>query len=102
MRVSAKAISLGSKRVSRLRRSSGKDHGNEDSTRENSVAARKCDQKPKTLTHDTDKEAVTTKKRKAATRSSRKRNSDKTSTAKQITAYPEDVSMMTDELGKRD
>ena len=85
-----------------MRRSSGNNHSNENSTKENLLAAPKRNQKPKTPTRDTDKEAITKKKSVAANRNSRKRNSDNTLITKQITAYPEDVSMMMDELGKTD
>lgn len=88
-----------------MRRSSGNDHGNENSTREHSVAAQTRDQKPKTFTRDTrdtGKGVVTKKTAVAVTRISRRRNSNNTSITKQINAYPEDVSTMTDKLGKRD
>ena len=103
-----KAISLGSKRASRMRRSFGKDHGIESSTREHLVAAQKRDQKPQTFTRDnhdnrdTGKEVVKKITALAGTRISRWRNSDNTSTMKQIKAYPEDISIMTDKLGKMD
>lgn len=108
MRMLTKAISLGSKRASRMRRSSGNDHGIENSTREHLVAAQKHNQKPQTFTRDihdnrdTGKEVVTKITPPAGTRVSRRRNSDNTSIMKQIKAYPEDISVMTDKLGKRD
>ena len=100
MRVPTKSISLGNKRASRMRRSSGNNHSNKNSTKEKSLAAPKRDQKPKMPTHHTDKEATTKKKPVAANRNLRKRNRDNTSITKKITAYPEDISMMTDESGK--
>lgn len=84
-----------------MRRSSGNGHSNENSTKENSLAAPKRNQKPRTPTRDTDKEAIT-KKSLAANRNSRKRNSDNTLITKKTTAYPEDVSMMMDGLRKTD
>ena len=84
-----------------MRRSSENNHSNENSTKENSLAAPKRNQKPKTPTRDTDKEAIT-KKSVAANRNSRKRDSDNVLITKQITAYPENVSMTMDELGKTD
>ena len=102
MRMLIKAISLGYKRPCRLRRSSGNDQVNENSTREHSVAVPKRDRKPKNFTRNTGKEAVTKKTAVAGTRISRGRNSNITSITKQIKAYPEGVSMMTINRGKID
>lgn len=91
-----------------MRRSSGNDHGIENSKREHLVAAQKRDQKPQTFTRDihdnrdTGKGVVKEITALAGTSIIRRRNSDNTSIMKQIKAYPEDTSMMTDKLGKRD
>lgn len=53
MRMLTKAISLETKRASRMRRSSGNDHGIENSTGEHLVAANMRDQKSQSFTHDT-------------------------------------------------
>lgn len=53
MRMLTKAISLGTKRPSRMRRSSGNNHGTENSMGEHLVAAQRRDQKFQTFTHDT-------------------------------------------------
>ena len=102
MRVLTNAISLGNKRASRMRRSSRNNQSNENSTKENSLEGPERNRKPKTPPRDTDKEAITKKKPGAANRNSRKRNSDNISITKTPTAYSEDFSMMTDELGKTD
>lgn len=108
MRMLTKAISLGSKRASRMRRSSGYHHGIENSTREHLVAAQKRDQKPQTFTRDTHdnrdigKEVVKEITALAGTRISRRRNSDNTSIMKQIKAYPGGISMVAGKLGKMD
>lgn len=101
MRLATKAISLGAIRASRLRRPSGNNLGKEGSARENSVGAPKREQKPRTSTRGTGKEAVRKKAPAATTTSNRKRNSDDTSITKHLQAYPEDGCMMTNELGKR-
>lgn len=89
-----------------MRRSSG-NHGIENSTMEQLVAAKKRDQKSQTFTRDTHDnrdtgmEVVKKITALAGTRIRRRQNSHNTSTMKQIKAYPEHIGM-TDKLGKDD